>query len=216
MHALDYPGPPAATAGLLAADGGWTALTGGPPDRLLPELLAARVCVLGVGANAAPEVLHAKLATAGVRAQVPMLPVVVTGLAVAHSAHVSPGGYLPVTPYVAAAASCPAVACWLDPAALDALDRTEPNYVRTRLPASAVGAPPGAEAYFSRWGVLAPRGTPLPPAPQPAVHAVLAADPELARLLPLADPAGTVARLADPEMRDLVRERLSAAGWVRS
>ncbi len=216
MHALDYPGPAAATAGLLAADGGWTPLTGGPPDRLLPGLLTGRVCVLGVGANAAPAVLHAKLAAAGVRAEVPMLPVVVSGLGVAHSAHVSPGGYLPVTPYVAAGARCRAVACWLQPDALDAIDRTEPNYARTPLPASVAGAPPGAEAYLSRWGVLAPHGTPLPPAAQPAVHAVLSADPELAGLLPLADPAGTVAALADADLRDRVRRRLDTVGWVRA
>ncbi len=212
MRPLDYPGLPADVAGVLDVDGGWTPLG----DAELPaHLLTGRTCVVAVGSNAAPEVLHAKLVRAGAATAVPMAPYDLTGLGIAHSAHVSPGGYVPVAPYAAPGARTRVVAAWLDGEALAAVDATEPNYVRRPLPDAVTGAPPDAEVYVSRRGVLAPGGAPLAPTTQAGVHAVLATDPVLAALLPLADPVATVCMLAGgAAVRRQVRGRLETLGWV--
>jgi len=210
VHPLDYPGTPTREAGVLSADGGWTPLRGGSPV----HLLRGRTCVVAVGSNASPQVLHGKLAAAGACTDVPMAPYDLVGLAVAHSAHVSRGGYLPTAPYLAPGVHSRVVAAWLDGPALAAVDATEPSYVRRDLPAAVTGAPVGGQVYVSRWGVLAPAGVPLAPTTQAGVHTVLARDPGLAALLPLGDPAATVAALADGGVRRSVRARLERLGWV--
>jgi len=121
---------------------------------------------------------------------------------------------MPTTPYAAPGAVLRVVASWFGPEQLAALDATEPNYRRLRLPADVLGAPDGAQAYVSRWGVLTPGGVPLTSRSQPEVHAVLAVDPVLADLLPCADPEATVAALRDPATAGRVRARFVAAGWV--
>lgn len=148
MQSLDYPGTPATEPGVLAPDGRWSPLPGDePPD----ELVAGRTCVLAVGSNASPGVLHAKLARAGVTEPVPLVPRLVHGLDVAHSAHVSLGGYLPVSP-----CRCP---------------------------------PPVGRV------------------------ATLRTDPQLAALLPSADPAATVVALREPGVRSAVNARLRSPAW---
>lgn len=211
MHPLDYPGSPAATAGLITADGGWRELAGTDvPDRLRRD----RRCVLAVGSNAAPCVLAAKLSAAAVPVEVGLLPCTVGGIAVAHSAHVSPAGYVATTAMWAPRARTQVVACWFTADQLAAVDATEPNYVRRALPATVTGAPTGAQLYVSRWGVLAPGGTALAPATQATVHRVLATDAVMASLLPLTDGPATVAALLDDGMRTRVRQRLVNLGWV--
>ncbi len=211
MHPLDYPGPAAVHAGWLAADGGWRDLgSAAVPE----ELRTGRTCVVAVGSNAAPRVLAAKLTAAGVMTPVAMVPMHVVGLAIAHSAHVSPAGYVATTPYAAVGVRTRVVASWFAPDQLAALDATEPNYRRRRLPVELTGAPPAAQAYVSRWGVLAPGGIPLAPATQAEVHRVLAGDPVLARLVRLDDGPAAVDMLGRAETRERVRLRLVEVGWV--
>ena len=212
MRALDYPGFPPDQPGVVAADGEWIVLGGAP----VPETLVhGRTCVLAVGSNGSPPVLFAKLRAGGVDAGVALLPYDVRGLAVAHSAHVSRGGYFAATPSAAPGGVVRVVASWFDAAQLAALDATELSYERQRLPASVTGAPARAEVYVSRWGVLAPAGVPVASTTQNRVHRVLARDPGLARLLPLADPEATAAVLGrDEALRVAVRERLLDLGWV--
>lgn len=213
MRPLEYPGYAATEPGVLGSDGGWVPLGASPvPEQLVRD----RRCLLAVGSNASPRLLHAKLVAAGVSSPVGCVPYEVSGLGVAHSAQVSPGGYVATTAYAAPGTSTRVVASWFDPDQVAALDATEPNYRRLPLPAGVQGAPGRAEVYVSRWGVLAPRGQPLTPRSQPEVHAVLARDPALARLLPLDDPVGTVQALRRPEVQARVRERLRELGWVAS
>jgi len=216
MRPLDYPGQPALVAGLLRADGSWHALgPAGPP----PHLLDGRTCVVAVGSNASPRVLAAKLRAAGECTEVLLVPVDIEGLAVAHSAHVSPAGYVATTAYAAPGTATRLVASWFDAGQLAAVDATEPNYRRRALPTAVRGAPHAAEAYVSRWGVLAPSGEPLAPTTQREVHRVLARDPLLSRLL--GRPTGrvdadtTIRALAAAETRELVRRRMLALGWLR-
>ncbi|MBA2740126.1 MAG: hypothetical protein H0U47_10760, partial [Nocardioidaceae bacterium] len=166
------------------------------------------------GSNASPPVLLAKLRAAGAPLAVALVPHEVAGLGVAHSAHVSPAGYVATTPYAAAGLRTRMVASWFGPAQLAALDATEPNYRRGVLPPAVTGAPPGAEAYVSRWGVLSPGGVPVAPSGQADVHRLLAIDPVLSALLPLQDGPATVRALLHPELRERVRRRLVDLGWV--
>jgi hypothetical protein len=169
--------------------------------------------VVAVGSNGVPGVVHAKLAAAGVVGDVPFLPGEVRGLGVAHSAHVSPGGYVPTTAYAEPGAVLTLVVSWFTTEQLAALDATEPNYTRLPLP-GAPGDLADAYVYVSRWGVLAPGGEPLAPTTQAEVHRVLGADAGLRALLPLADPEATVAALRDRAVAERVRSRFAALSWV--
>lgn len=205
----DYPFGAAAGSGLLRADGSWVDAA---PGRDWP----GRIPLVAVGSNAVPEVLYAKLAAAAATCpllDVPFDSTPVTGLDVAHSAHVSPGGYVPTTPLADQGRTRRLVVSWFTAEQLAVLDRTEPNYVRTVLaPSSGV---PGAQVYVSRWGVLAPDGAPVAPTSQAEIHRVLARDVELARRLPLGDPHACVAALRAPGVAEQVRSRLRLIGWVR-
>lgn len=217
----EYPFGAPAGPGLLHADGRWVE---GMPRREWP----GRTAVLAVGSNGVPAVVHAKLTAAGVAGDVPFLPCAVRGLGVAHSAHVSPGGYVPTTAFAEPAAgpavdqpaeppSEPAlVVSWFTDRQLAALDATEPNYRRLPLPAGCATGPgvAGAQVYVSRWGVLAPAGKPVPPTTQAAVHRLLATAAGLRALLPLGDPEETVTALRDPVLAGRVRRRFAALAWV--
>ncbi len=212
MQPLDYPGPPIDAAGVLEADGAWTELGAGQP---VPEsMTAGRTCVLAVGGNGSPPRLHAKLAAAGVADRVAMVPYEVSGVGIAHSAHVSVAGYVATTPYALADGQVRVVASWFTAGQLAAVDATERNYTRQRLPDAVRGAPDGAQAYVSWRGVLAPGGVALAATTQARVHEALAGDPVLAEMLPLGDPAATVAALRERVTAIAVRERLREAGWV--
>lgn len=223
-HPEHYPGPWAPGPGLLTT-GGWVATADvSALERLLTDWgvtgMDARQVVLGVGANAAPAVLAAKLAWYGAPPLIPMAPGTVDGLAVAHSAHVSPGGYVPAAPYARSGARADVVAAWLDPEQVACVDATEPNYRRftvdqRRHRLTLTGwrsAPRSVMGYRSRRGLL--RGTagggPLLLGAQSRVHAVL-------RSAGVPIPTGgaaTVCRLlaSDPSLRARVAEGIIERG----
>jgi len=205
VHGVDYPFAVPARAGLLTADGGWSRL----PEDLD---LSGRTAVVAVGSNAVPAVVAAKLAAACAGGWVPFQPNEIRGVAVAHSAHVSPGGYVPTTALADVHSVLTLVVSWFDDAQLTALDDTEPNYRRSALPAGCGVL--GAMSYVSRWGVLAPGGAPLAPTSQTDVFRRLRVDPLLAEWL-AADDATVVEALREPGLALRVRERFAALGWSR-
>ncbi|TIC87616.1 hypothetical protein E8D34_07960 [Nocardioides sp. GY 10113] len=225
-----YPGTPARRAGVLLGDD-FRPLAAPDPDtvdRVLRRAgvvpLAARRAVLAVGSNASPAVLRRKLVAGGASGAAPLLPVEVAGIGVGHSAHVSRAGYVPAAPVAAPGARRTLVAALLDEEQVRCLDVTEPNYVR--CPVRLVDAPAWLEwsaaagegwVYVSHRGVIAPPGAPpVELRPQPDVvrllHGVL---PELGLLDRGSGARGAMRRLgADPALREAVRIRLLARGWV--
>ncbi|MET7336085.1 hypothetical protein [Nonomuraea sp. NPDC005650] len=160
---LTYPGRIPATSGVLAGDaylplrpvpeGEWRA-----GDETLDGLLARlgrapmpeRHPVVAVGSNAAPSQLRRKFVGQSIPPVVPMTLAEVDGIAPGVSAHVSRWGYLPAVPLEAPGETSRLFVVWPDDRELAALDRTEPNYWRRRLPAE-------------RHPVTLESGTPLPP-----------------------------------------------------
>jgi hypothetical protein len=210
--ALDYPGTPAPSSGVLDGDRFWP---GRDPGRL-----DGRRVVLAVGSNAAPAVLAGKLRRAGAAGPVPMLRAEVAGLGVGHSAHVSTGGYVPAAPFVAPGAIA-TWALWLTDPQRAAVDATEPNYVRVPLRVAdhplrfEDGRPVEAfDVYASRWGVLGADGVPLRLGTQAELYARLADVDELAGLAPWSDAPAALLALANPTVGTRVREAFVTAGWV--
>lgn len=180
-----------------------------------------RTLMVAVGSNASRAVLTTKLADVG-GVDISPARVVVHGIAVGYSAHVSARGYIPAAPFASPGATSTLTAFWLDDEQLAALDRTEPNYHRLTVTTTShplrerlddvdsvpVRSPvPVREfaVYASRHGVLTDRqSTPLPFSTQGAVLAHLAEDlddPSLAE-----PPATVCARLGDPDTgKDLTR-----------
>ena len=100
------------------------------------------------------------MTNAGLPTVLPMAAVRVHGLAVGVSAHVSRPGYVPATPVADPAAVSQLWVVWLGPEALIAMDATEPNYRRTRLPSrypvylTSGAIVPECSVYLSRHGHL--------------------------------------------------------------
>ncbi|MFI6500068.1 hypothetical protein [Nonomuraea typhae] len=107
----------------------------GELDTLLVRLgrspMPERHPVVAVGSNASPGQLLRKF---GGRAVIPMTLAVVDGLVPGVAAYVSRWGYVPATPVEAPGESSRLFVLWLDDRELAALDATEPNYRRRRLP----------------------------------------------------------------------------------
>lgn len=225
VGALRYPGRMAAEAGLLTADAvrPWTAA--------VTEMLSGRSAVLAIGSNGDPRVLRDKLASRGVSPVVPHVPVVVTGMTIAHSAHVSLSGYVAAAPRDDSGGALRGVVIWLDHQQREAIDATEPNYQRVALSQERYGwaavAPRPAEAgepgsvmtrsplwvYRSVWGVLTlDERRPLPFGTQQRLHRRLASDPVVAARLPLSDPATTTRALSDQQVQVWLRRHWARAG----
>ena len=234
LPALDYPWTPVERAGVLTETGFRpTILDGARSDDRLGDLLneglhaaraaglARRTPVLGVGSNRSDVVMAAKFAELGVSCVLALTSVRVGNLGVGHSAHVSRRGYLAAAPIRDPGGWVDLTMGWLDEAQLEALDRTEPNYERVELstcdhPLTGFGADrPGFWVYRSRWGLLAASaGRYLPLASQPEVQRLMSELPGLTDLWPRGDPRTVIETLADPALRDRVREALRAAGSV--
>jgi hypothetical protein len=212
-HPLSYPGVWPDGSGLL--DG----------DRLLPLdrfTHPGRSPVLAVGSNASPAQLRRKMAALRIVSPVPMVRTSVTGIGVGVSAHISRLGYVSASPVDAPGATRELFVIWLDAEQLAAVDASEPNYHRVRLPAPRfrVELPNGATlsdvfSYVNRHGVLhdgtgAPRGH---PGQHTLIGELLAASAALRRLFGLT-PAEFVARaradawLCERGTRLFAREKL--------
>jgi hypothetical protein len=199
---------------------------GEPLDYFLREHaappIARRMPVLSVGSNASPAQIRRKMANAGLRPVVPITRVRVRGLAVGVSAHVSRAGYVPATPVADRAAVSDLWALWLDPEALRALDATEPNYQRIRLPSRYPvhlrPGPPvrGCGVYVSRHGHLIDRaGEPRRLTDQATLITRLLADVPALMALAGTSPGEWIRRTRDEGVRNGIRDLFLAAGIVR-
>jgi hypothetical protein len=185
--------------------------------------VASLVPVLAVGSNASPAQLRRKLATAGLPTLVPITAVRVSGLAVGVSAHVSRPGYLPATPVPDDSAVSDLWVVWLDAAALAAIDATEPNYERIRLPARYPVRLTTGQPVRQGWVYLSRHGYLINEAGEPRrltdqatlISALLAGIPAL-RTLSGTSPQEWIERTHDPGARDAIREAFRSAGLVRS
>jgi hypothetical protein len=183
---------------------------------------ASRTPVLAVGSNASPAQLQRKLSNVGRPTLVPITAVSVHGLVVGVSAHVSRPGYLPATPVPSADARSDLWILWLDEAELAAVDATEPNYDRIRLPDRCpvrltTGQPvTGCWVYLSRHGyLLNEAGEPRRLTDQPTlISALLAEIPALASLGGTS-PQQWIERTHDAAVRDAIREIFGSMGLVR-
>ena len=249
---LTYPGrPPRPPAVLLigtdefavrpvraATPGEWLVMPAGPDgpveavdgrrplDHVLwDEAVAAvgqRTPVLSVGSNASPAQLRRKLASAGLRTVVPMTAVRAHGLAVGVSAHVSTPGYVPATPVADPAAVSDLWVLWLDADAVRAVDGTEPNYQRIRVPSRypirlTTGVTvPGCRMYVSRHGCLAGSGgAPRHLTDQATLISGLLAEVPALTALAGATPTEWMRRTRDERVRDAIRALFRATGIVR-
>ena len=223
---LDYPGRRLRRSALLQHGRlvDW-AVGDTPMDGVLADLgaapLDARALVLGVGSNADPRRVLRKLRSAGTGTVVPFVTCTVAGLAVTHSAHVSAGGYVPMTPAERPGGEVALVAAYVDPGQLAALDATEPNYqrllldgarsraaagrrraagVRLRLPVPARRAPAGRGAAAAAGTAGAARAAVPWPRPRGGGRWV--------------DGRGAAAALCLPDVQQRVQECFRALGWV--
>ena len=223
-HLADWgvrPGVPPEAAPVALRGGGGAK----PLHRVLSDEgvapLAERTLIVGVGANAAPALVLRKLYAAGAGTVVPFLTCMVRGIAVTHSAHVSAGGYIAMTPADSAGRQLPLVAALLDAEQLAALDATEPNYQRLRVDARRYpvrldgGALPAAyHLYRSKHGVLRLDGALLPPMRQRDLHDRLFAHPEVAALVPGATAEERVVAMRTPDVQERLRECFHSRGWA--
>jgi hypothetical protein len=239
LDPLSYPGPPVPWPALLRGDrllplapaagpvGRWrTGESGRELDAVLRAAeappIAERVAVVATGSNSAPGQMRHKLLAAGCRVVLPMVPVVVTGVRVGVSAHISAPGYVGAAPFTAPGRR-PLTVAWLDADQLAAVDATEPNYRRVPLPPDRfpVALPDGrvlpeAWLYVGRHGVLAPGGgAPRPCGDQRALlSTLLAGSARLRELLGPAPRDWVIRAAADPLVRAEGRREFAALGWV--
>lgn len=183
------------------------------------DALRGRVPVVAIGSNASLETLRRKLVAARVPQHVPLFPVLVGGVAVAHSAHVSLGGYVAAAPVHDSAGVARGALAWMDDVQLRALDASEPNYVRCladagRYPLTVLGglAPPRFWIYRSVPGVLALHGRPARLRSQAALHSTMRFDAVVRAHLPLHDPVATVMALRLRRTQEWLRRHWSESG----
>ncbi|MEU7108089.1 hypothetical protein ACFQ2B_37090 [Streptomyces stramineus] len=200
-------------------------------DRLLGHLglpaADARYPVVAVGSNASPAQLHHKLDGAGLSTTVPMVPVLVRGLAVGCSGHIGRHGYVAATPYADPAGEQALVISWLDGAQLAAVDATELNYRRVLLPGTGfpMAMPSGerlagAYLYVSSHGVLTDPATGLPRPgggdQRALLTRLLAGSAALRRLLGPGPEVWVARAAADPAAREAGKQVFRREGWVRT
>lgn len=106
--------------------------------RLNAPTMNQRVAVLSVGSNAAPSQLALKFESRNVNGVVPVIRARVRGVAISYSAHLNPNGYIPAAPVHDDAGNelVNALVVFLDPTQLNAVDDSEPNYVRVDISAA--------------------------------------------------------------------------------
>ncbi|SDM36841.1 hypothetical protein SAMN05421874_1627 [Nonomuraea maritima] len=178
---LTYPGRIPTTSGVLVDDAYLPLrLVEDAPaedwqlgDETLHKFLARLECspmserhpVVAVGSNASPSQMRRKYVSQGFSPIIPMTLADVYGIAPGVSAHVNRWGYVPAVPVEAPGETSRLFVVWLDERELAALDVTEPNYWRRRLPAdrhpvtleSGVRLPP-CFVYVGKHGCLVDEG----------------------------------------------------------
>lgn len=170
--------------------------------------MRSRHRVLAVGSNASADVMDRKMARVGVRSPLPMTVVRHDGIAVGHSAHVSLPGFIAAAPYRCGRCSRRFVMVHPDDEQVEALDATEPNYVRTDHD--------GAWLYASRWQVLAHDGMPVTLRPQADLHRTLAEiDERFRERFAERMPADVTGMLAHDGSVNEWRQHWQAAGFTR-
>lgn len=218
--------------GLATGDGARLAL-----DEALTTLghppLAARTPLVAVGSNASPGQLRHKFERAAVPAVVPLVWARVSGVRVAHSAHVSAPGYVPAAPVASPGTTTRCLTLWVDPVQLACLDATEvSNYRRVPVPEGVDVTvelpehpqPEGAAMYVTRRGVLGAQAlggdepgtraaTGLLGQPR-LIAALLARSPALERLVGSSVDAFVRSCRASTAVRREVRRILVVEGWV--
>ena len=185
--------------------------------------LGQRMPVLSVGSNASPAQVRRKMTNAGLPTVLPMTAVHVHGLAVGVSAHVSRPGYVPATPVADPAAVSQLWVIWLGPEALIAMDATEPNYRRVRLPArypvylTSGAIVPGCSVYLSRHGhLINAEGEPRLLTDQATLISGLLAEVPGLMIRAGPTPREWLRRVQDEHVRDDIRRLFLAAGLVRT
>jgi len=243
---LTYPGAAPASPAVLVTEfdvldvhpsqpmplGEWRVRLSEDEDRSLDQVLleheampiAGRIPVLAVGSNAAPAQVRRKLATKGLAATVPVTAVKVSGLSVGVSAHVSRAGYLPATPVPdLSSKNLPLWVIWLAQDQLLAIDKTEPNYDRIRVPGFCSIRLISGQAVCGCWLYVSRRGYLISPSDEPRkltgqaelISSLLAELPALARLAGTS-PAEWLSRVRNERIRDDIRDLFRSAGVVRS
>jgi hypothetical protein len=133
-------------------------------------LVGERHPVVAIGSNASPGQLRHKLSRLGLPVVVPISPLRIVGVNIGVSAHISPAGYVAISPYADPETSCEVYITWFDSAQLEAVDATEyPEYRRIMISSTdyPMDLPSGepvdvAYLYVNTNGVLAePDGTPM-------------------------------------------------------
>jgi hypothetical protein len=184
--------------------------------------MAERRPVIAVGSNAAPGQLAYKYASWPTERVIPVTCVKVTGLAVAHSAHISKPGYVPYVPV----RSLPEHevelhALWLDVEQTRRMDETEPNYRRLSLRSGSAtmllesgDRLSTATLYAGRWGALrlTPDGTPVLATTQAHIFTLLGSQEWFQDVVPesVDGPEAAMSALGhDAERRERVRREMA-------
>lgn len=195
--------------------------------------LAQRTPLVAVGSNASPGQLRRKFERAGIPAVVPLVWARVTGVQVAHSAHVSAPGYVPAAPVASPGTTARCLMVWVDPVQLACLDATEvSNYRRVPMPEDLEVTlelpdhprPQGCAMYLTRRGVLTASalgghgpwsraGPGLLGQPR-LIAALLARSDALERLVGSSVDAFVRSCRASTAVRREVRRILVVEGWV--
>ncbi|MCW2938479.1 MAG: hypothetical protein JWN00_1464 [Actinomycetia bacterium] len=179
--------------------------------------MSERHPVLAVGSNAAPAQLARKFSRAGVRPAVPITAVRVHGIAAGVSAHISRPGYIPAAPITVDGETSDLFVTWLDDAEVQAMDETEPNYHRVRLPAAYPVTLPGEQAVPDCWVYVSKHGCLLDRSGEPRrlvaqrelISALLGDFPEMV----VDDPDMFTATMSgNPNLRERMRELIHTAG----
>ena len=138
---------PGALADSLVRDAGGDVLAlGGYCESAGAARPGDATAVLSYGANASPEALARKLA--GLDAVVPIVLTRIDGLDAVYSAHISPSGGVGAAIQRSPGTTAEMAIVYMDAPALAAVDATEVNYDRRRLPDTDL------EAYVTKHGCL--------------------------------------------------------------
>jgi hypothetical protein len=182
-----------------------------------------RYPLLAVGANASPAHLAHKLERLTISATIPMVRVLVRGLAVGVSAHIADSGYVSASPIADPNATSDLFVLFLDAAQLEAIDATEDHYRRVLLPGERfqVTMPSGellggCYTYVNRHGVLVDHaGAPRCLGDQrELLRGLLKQSPQLRRLFG-EDPESFVKQArADENLRRAGARVFHEEGWV--